>query len=200
MSELRPLENPRRVPGLKYYPDSRPGIKRQRRGRGFSYISPDGTRIDDPKERSRLAALAVPPAYENVWISPIDNGHLLATGYDARTRKQYKYHPDWTEFRALRKYEKLAEFGAALPAIRNAVADGLQAEAGDRDFALAALVSMLDRYALRIGSPDASEQNKSYGATTLRSRHLRKAGDKIKLTFTAKGGHRVSENPRRCQA
>ncbi len=107
---------------LTYYPDSRPGISRHRQGRGFSYRAPDGTTIDDATERKRIAALAVPPAYEDVWITPRANGHLLATGHDARARKQYRYHPDWRAAREATKFDRLAAFGAALPAIRRRIA------------------------------------------------------------------------------
>lgn len=108
-------------PSLTYYPDDRPGITRRRAGRGWSYRAPDGTRIDDTKERERLNALAVPPAYSDVWISPKTNGHLQATGLDARTRNQYRYHPDWTAHRAAAKFDNLADFGAALPALRRRI-------------------------------------------------------------------------------
>ena len=107
-----------RIPGLRYYPDNRPGIFRERKGRGFSYVGPDGRRIGDKAERARLAALAVPPAYERVWISPFENGHLLATGYDALQRKQYRYHSRWREVRDADKYSRLREFGQALPKLR----------------------------------------------------------------------------------
>jgi DNA topoisomerase-1 len=180
-----------RVPGLRYYPDSRPGISRRRSGRGFSYLAPDGTAIADPDERARLAALAVPPAYERVWICPFPNGHLLATGYDSRERKQYRYHPDWSAYRSQGKFDRLAQFGRALPAIRRRVARDLKGEAGELDFALAAIVAMLDRLALRIGNADAAKENGSFGATTLRTRHLRMAETGARLRFIAKGGKRV---------
>ncbi|MEM8754655.1 MAG: DNA topoisomerase IB, partial [Pseudomonadota bacterium] len=113
---------------LVYYPDDRPGIRRRRCGRGFTYLSPDGGRIGDERERARIAALAVPPAYEDVWISPLTEGHLQATGRDGRGRKQYRYHPDWTKARAEKKYDGLAAFGRTLPRLRRWVAERLTGE------------------------------------------------------------------------
>ena len=179
------------IPSLVYYPDSEPGIRRLRRGRGFSYVAPDGTRIDDAGERARIASLAVPPAYDDVWICPLRDGHLQATGVDARARKQYRYHPDWTAFRARDKFAHLAEFGAALPRIRRRVTADLKGEAGERSFALAAVVTLIDRLALRVGHPDYAAENGSYGATTLRMKHVKVGEDGIRLSFTAKGGHKV---------
>lgn len=176
---------------LIYYPDDRPGIRRKRRGRGFSYLAPDGTRIEDEVERARIAALAVPPAYENVWICPLPNGHLQATGNDARGRKQYLYHPDWTAHRAMDKYAHLAEFGAALPAIRRRIRRDLMGEAGEIDFAVAAVLAMLDRLSMRIGNRDYAAENGTYGATTLRSRHLQLGPEALTLDYRAKGGQRV---------
>jgi DNA topoisomerase-1 len=177
--------------GLVFYPDSEPGIARMRRGRGFSYLAPDGTHIDRGPERVRLERMAVPPAYERVWMSPLANGHLMATGYDARERKQYRYHPDWSLQRSETKYASLAEFGRALPAIRRRVARDLAADAGDPEFALAAATTLIDRLALRVGGEGYARENGSYGALTLKRRHVRLAGEAIRLNFTAKGGKKV---------
>ncbi|ABD53195.1 DNA topoisomerase IB [Jannaschia sp. CCS1] len=182
--------------GLIYYPDSQPGISRRRCGRGFSYRAPDGTTIADTDMRRRIDALAVPPAYNHVWISPRLNGHLQATGYDAATRKQYRYHPDWTRFRANRKFEDLPRFGHALPRLRAAIRTGLEAEPGSRDFVLAAVLGLIDRLSLRPGHPDYAEANGSFGATTLRSRHLLADEDGTRLRFLAKGGQKVSKTLR----
>jgi DNA topoisomerase-1 len=178
-------------PDLVYYPDDRPGITRRRAGCGWSYRGPDGTRIDDAGERARIEALAVPPAYEDVWISPRVRGHLQATGYDARTRKQYRYHPDWTEWRARRKYRDLPEFGRALPRLRRRVAEALMGEAGERDFAIAAVIRLIDRASLRIGSEAYRAENGTEGATTLRSGNLALEEGRVRLDWTAKGGRRV---------
>lgn len=180
-----------REPDLIYYPDDRPGISRRRAGRGWSYRAADGTTIDDADERARIEALAIPPAYADVWISPRRRGHLQATGYDDRTRKQYRYHPDWSEWRARRKYADLAEFGAALPALRRRVARALGGEAGERDFAIAAVLRLIDRTSIRVGSEDYRAENGTEGATTLRSRNLRLSDGKVRLDWTAKGGKRV---------
>ncbi len=176
---------------LVYFPDDRPGISRRRCGRGFTYIAPDGTRIDDPGERRRLQALGVPPAYEDVWICPRPDGHLQATGKDARRRKQYRYHPDWTEWRSRRKFDHLVEFGEALPRLRRRVSRDLSGEAGDREFALAAVVALLDRAAIRIGDPEAARTNGTHGATTLARRHVSLSEGEINLSYRAKGGRVV---------
>ncbi|MFZ5964056.1 DNA topoisomerase IB [Thalassococcus sp. BH17M4-6] len=177
---------------LVYYPDDRPGITRRRRGRGWSYTAPDGTHIDDKGERARIDALAVPPAYSDVWICPEPLGHLQATGRDARTRKQYRYHPDWTDFRARAKYDDLPAFGAALPALRRRILRDLrEREPGERQFAIAALLALLDRAALRVGSPDYARRNKTFGASTLRPKHFSLDGGEIRLSYTGKGGARI---------
>lgn len=182
-------------PQLTYYPDSRPGITRMRCGRGFSYRAPDGTRIDATAERRRIEALAVPPAYEDVWICPLDKGHLQATGRDSRNRKQYRYHPDWRSQRDAEKYDQLAAFGMCLPALRRRIRDTLRrSEAGEHDFAIAAILALLDRAALRVGHADYTRENKTFGATTLRRRHLRLDGDRLRLTFRAKGNKLVRKD------
>ena len=179
---------------LVYYPDNRPGITRKRAGRGFSYIAPDGTRIDDQTERKRLAALAVPPAYRKVWICPKKNGHLQATGWDERERKQYRYHPDWTAFRSETKFQGLADFGRALPRIRARYLRALNGEAGEQAFAVAAVVAMIDRLSIRIGHPEYAEENGTYGATTLKTRHMRLKDDDLRLTYQAKGAKKVTRH------
>lgn len=182
---------PAPIKGLVYYPDSRPGIRRRKAGRGFTYIAPDGTTIDSATERRRLAAMAVPPAYTDVWMSPLPNGHLMATGFDQRNRKQYRYHPDWSAGRAETKFARLANFGMALPQIRRRVQRHLELDAGERDFALAAAVTMLDRLAIRIGNPGYTAANGSFGLITLRRKHIRLTADGIRLDYVAKGGKRV---------
>ncbi|MGB3405858.1 MAG: DNA topoisomerase IB [Jannaschia sp.] len=179
------------LPDLIYYPDDRPGISRRRAGKGFSYRAADGTTIDDEDERTRIAALAVPPAYQKVWISPEARGHLQATGFDERARKQYRYHPRWSDWRAASKFSHLAAFGRSLPRLRRKVHDSLKGEAGARDFAIAALVRLIDRSSIRIGSEAYREENGTEGATTLRSRNLRLTDGHIRLDWTAKGGKRV---------
>ena len=182
----RPME-----PNLIYYPDDRPGITRRRAGRGWSYRGPDGTAIDDAEERSLINALAVPPAYADVWISPERRGHLQATGMDARARKQYRYHEDWAAWRAVRKYDDLPAFGAALPRVRRRVAEALKGHAGEREFALAAVVRLIDRVSIRVGSEGYRQLNGTEGATTLRARNLKLGDAGVQLDWRAKGGVRV---------
>lgn len=179
------------MPGIVYYPDDRPGITRRRCGRGFRYLAPDGTSINDTAERKRLAALAVPPAYEDVWMCPLPHGHLLATGRDARNRKQYRYHPDWAAERARTKFELLPEFGRLLPRLRRRVRRDLSEDAGEKVFALASAVALIDRAAMRVGGDEYARENGSYGALTLKQRHVSLNGKGLKLHYTAKGGKRV---------
>ncbi len=179
---------------LVYYPDSEPGIRRRRAGRGFSYTAADGTRIEDKAERARLAALAVPPAYTDVWISPMLKGHLQATGFDDRARKQYRYHADWTLHHANRKFDTLAGFAETLPRLRRWIESHLRGEAGDFDTALAATLALIDRASLRVGNAVYAADNGSYGATTLLSDHARITGASISLRYTGKGGVQIEKD------
>ena len=179
---------------LIYYPDSNPGIRREKRGRGFSYINVDGTRIECAEKRKELDALAVPPAYTQVWMAPIANAHLLATGRDAKTRKQYRYHPDWAAQRAQTKFDRLEDFGGSLPRLRRWVDTRLSGEIGAEDTAIAAILALVDRGALRPGSTTYSNENDSYGATTLEARHMTVEGDTVKLSYTGKGGKAVKKS------
>jgi DNA topoisomerase-1 len=181
-----------RRPDLIYYSDERPGITRRRCGRGWSYRAPDGTTIDDAGERARIEALAVPPAYGGVWICPEPRGHLQATGRDDRDRKQYRYHPDWTEWRAWRKYDGLPAFGHTLPRLRRRVGEVLaEGVAGERDFAVAAVIRLIDRASIRVGSEAYRAENGTEGATTLRRGNLTLDEGGLRLDWTAKGGKRV---------
>ena len=182
--------------GLVFYPDSRPGITRRRCGKGFSYLAPDGTSIDDKGERKRLASMAVPPAYEDVWMTPRTNGHLWATGLDAAGRKQYRYHPEWTETRAQAKFNSLADFGRALPEIRSIVARDLRKDPGRKDFALAAAVLLIDEVAIRVGNAAYAAERGTAGATTLKRGNLRVTTGGLSLRWTAKGGKRVQRTVR----
>lgn len=176
---------------LRYYPDSNPGISRQRRGRGFSYLAADGSRIDQAEVIDRLKALAVPPAYGDVWLSPYANGHLQASGRDDARRKQYIYHPDWAAQRAEVKFDQLVPFGEALPAIRRWIATRLGREPGAFETAAAAVLALLDRASLRVGAPDYAAQNGTHGATTLLPRHAEIDDTGLTLRFPAKGGTEV---------
>ncbi|EJB01293.1 topoisomerase IB [Rhizobium leguminosarum bv. trifolii WSM597] len=180
--------------GLVYVSDAEPGIRRRRKGKGFSYIMPDGTTLADELQRARIGALGLPPAYENVWICLYDNGHLQATGIDARGRKQYRYHKDWQSFRSAGKFHQLIEFGRALPKIRRTVLRHLDTGTEDIDGVLAALTTLLDEAHLRVGNQAYVRENGTYGATTLLKRHLKIVDGQIELKFRAKGGKRVQRS------
>lgn len=177
--------------GLIYVSDTEPGIRRRRQGRGFCYRLPDGSLLSDPTQKKRIVTLGLPPAYENVWICLQENGHLQATGYDARGRKQYRYHKDWQSLRSVEKFDQLIEFGQALPKMRRAMLRHLEAGPEDINGVLAALATLLDEAHLRVGSQAYVKENGTYGATTLLKRHLKIADGQIELKFIAKGGKRV---------
>jgi DNA topoisomerase-1 len=177
--------------GLVYVSDSEPGIRRQRAGRSFCYRLPDGSLVRDAALKARIAALGLPPAYENVWICLEENGHLQATGYDARGRKQYRYHPDWQALKSGDKFDQLIAFGRALPKLRRAVRRDLDGAPGTVDTMLAAITVLLDEAQLRVGNRAYAVENKTYGATTLLKRHVSLGDGRIELRFAAKGGKRV---------
>ncbi|MBY5914905.1 DNA topoisomerase [Rhizobium leguminosarum bv. trifolii] len=180
--------------GLVYVSDTEPGIRRRRKGKGFSYVMPDGTMLADELQRARIGALGLPPAYENVWICLYENGHLQATGFDARGRKQYRYHKEWQSFRSAGKFHQLIEFGRALPRIRRTVLRHLDTGAEDVNGVLAALTTLLDEAHLRVGNQAYVRENGTYGATTLLKRHLKIVDGQIELKFRAKGGKRVQRS------
>ena len=164
---------------------------RRVRGRGFSFHHPDGRLVEDAPTLERIQALGLPPAWRDVWVCTNPHGHLQATGRDDAERKQYRYHERWREHRDRLKYAGLVEFGKALPALRARVYRDLQRNQADIHFVSAALVRLLDRTALRVGNTEYAEENGSFGATTLRRRHVCFKGDQIRLDFRAKGGKRV---------
>jgi len=176
---------------LKYVSDDQPGIKRRRRGQGFSYYMPDGSTIGDKKERARIEALAVPPAYENVWICPLAYGHLQATGMDERERKQYRYHPDWRAFRDAEKYAHLLGFAEGLPRLRRRVSKDLEVQSGAREHTLAALVTLLDNEPMRVGNDIYAKKNGTVGAVTLTLDNLKTHNGEAVLNYKAKGGRQV---------
>lgn len=177
--------------GLVYGTDAALGISRRRRGKGFSYHLPDGTTVTDATLLDRIRKLALPPAYERVWISLDPRSHLQATGYDQRGRKQYRYHQEWAAWRSTRKFDDLIAFGEALPVIRRRIARDIAAHADESYFLLSALISLLDVTYMRVGNRTYAEENRTYGATTLQKRHLTFEPDGIRLSFLAKGGKRV---------
>lgn len=180
--------------GLIYVSDTEPGIRRRRKGKGFSYTLPDGKTLADEIQRARIHALGLPPAYDNVWICIDENGHLQATGFDVRGRKQYRYHKDWQAFRSTGKFHQLIEFGNALPKIRRTVLRHLDTGAEDINGVLAALTILLDEAHLRVGNQAYVKENDTYGATTLLKRHLKIVDGRIELKFRAKGGKRVQRS------
>jgi DNA topoisomerase-1 len=174
--------------GLRYVSDTSPGIRRKRVGKHFSYIGLDGKPIRDEEELRRIRSLAIPPAWTNVWICPKPNGHIQATGRDTKGRKQYRYHPRWREVRDETKYNRMVAFGETLPTIRSRIAHDLALPGLPYEKVLAAVVWLLDATAIRVGNEEYARSNKSFGLTTLRSRHVDVSGSKIRFHFRGKGG------------
>ncbi len=185
--EIAPQESASEA-GLHYVTDRKPGIRRRRAGRGFSFRRPDGSRITDGRERERIKALAIPPAWTDVWICTDPRGHLQATGRDARGRKVYRYHPRWRSVRDEAKYGRLLEFGRALPAIRERVDEDLRRHGLPREKVLAVVVSLLERTFLRIGNQSYVRENATFGLTTLRSRHVTVGERRVQFRFRGKTG------------
>jgi DNA topoisomerase-1 len=174
--------------GLVYATDEAPGISRRRSGKGFRYSGPDGKPVRDEGTLARIRKLAVPPAWTGVWICPDANGHIQATGRDARGRKQYRYHDRFREVRDSTKYEHMLAFAAALPTIRARIDAHLRLPGLPREKVLAAVVWLLETTMIRIGNEDYARQNRSYGLTTLRDRHVAVDGSEIKFRFKGKSG------------
>ena len=193
---------------LRHSSDSAPGFTRRRIGRHWAYFDQKGERITDREVIDRLNAVGLPPAYTNAWFCPDPNGHLQATGIDARGRKQYRYHPDFRASAEANKFAGLLEFGKALPKLRRCVAKHLNQRKLTREAVLAAVVRLLDIEYLRVGNDEYAKQNKSFGATTLLSRHVKETGTKLKMRFAGKHGivrevtitdRRLGRVVRRCQ-
>ena len=180
------------VDGLRYTSDSQPGFRRALRGRHFVYFDTRGRRIKDGRVVQRIRKLAIPPAYTDVWICPFANGHLQATGRDARGRKQYRYHAQWREQRDATKFDRMLEFGRALPRIRRRVAQDLRARALPRDKVLATIVRLLECTLIRVGNEEYARANGSFGLTTLRDRHVELRNGALLLEFRGKSGVRQS--------
>jgi len=173
---------------LTYIADSEPGIRRVRRGTGFAYLDENGRRVNDAATLERIRSLVIPPAWEKVWISPVPEGHLQATGRDARGRKQYRYHPAWNEKQGENKFSRLADFGRTLPRLRRAVRRDLRLSGLPREKVLATIVRLLDLTGARVGNEEYRRSNGSFGLTTLRNRHAVAKSGEIKLSFKAKSG------------
>lgn len=176
-----------------------PGITRRASGRGFSYRNPDGSLVSDPHELDRIRKLAIPPAYRSVWICPDPNGHLQATGIDARGRKQYRYHPHFREVQESNKFRRMAAFGQALPHIRERVDRDLASHGLPKHKVLAVVVYLLEKSLIRVGNEEYAKQNKSFGLTTLQTRHVRIEGSKIEFNFLGKSKikHRIEIQDKR---
>ncbi|MDQ3871883.1 MAG: DNA topoisomerase IB [Chloroflexota bacterium] len=188
-----------RAAGLRYVSDTGPGIRRRRVGRSFSYRRPDGQLIRDDETLRWIRSLAIPPAWTDVWISPVRNGHILATGRDARGRKQYRYHPKWREVRDEAKYGRTIAFAQALPTIRARVNEDLARRGLPREKVVATVVRLLEQTFMRVGNEEYVKANRSYGLTTLRDRHARFDGSELRFRFKGKSGkeHDVGVRDRR---
>ena len=174
--------------GLVYVSDEDAGITRKRSGKGWRYLDARGRTIKDYWERKRIDKIAVPPAYTDVWICADPNGHIQATGRDDRGRKQYRYHPKWTETRDAAKYERIAGFAQLLPGIRERVAADMRRHGLPREKVAATLVALLEKTLIRVGNEDYAKENKSFGLTTLRNRHLEIEGASLRFDFKGKSG------------
>lgn len=207
-----PVPGQRLPGGLVYVQSDMPGLRRVRRGKGFGYRQPDGDWLRDEGELERIRRLAIPPAYTEVWVCPLAQGHLQATGLDARGRRQYRYHAQWRQLRDADKFERMAAFGRALPRIRAQVARDLAPRRGQpllaRTRVLATIVRLLDTTYVRVGNEEYAVSNRSYGLTTLRTRHAAVRGSTLQLRFRGKSGvqqsaqlsdPRVARVVRRCQ-
>ena len=174
--------------GLRYVSDARPGFRRRRSGKSFSFLTPEGARLADRASLKRIRELAVPPAWTEVWICPFADGHLQATGRDDRGRKQYKYHPRFREVRESTKYEHVIAFAEVLPAVRTKVRKHMTLSDLPRDKVLATIVYLLDKTLIRVGNDEYVRENRSYGLTTLRRRHLKIDGSVLRFSFRGKSG------------
>ncbi|SFU65061.1 DNA topoisomerase IB [Pseudoduganella namucuonensis] len=185
--------------GLRYVMDRLPGLGRRPGGKRFRYVDADGRPVRDPETLARIRALAIPPAWRDVWICPLPHGHLQATGRDARGRKQYRYHPHWRRVRDEVKYDRMLAFGQALPRIRQSVEEALKLPGLPREKVLATVVMLLQTTMMRIGNEEYARENKSFGLTTLRNRHVRIDGGAVEFRFRGKSGvqHAVRVQDRR---
>ena len=173
---------------LCYCSDSAPGFFRQGSGKSFKYYGIDGKTITDKKILKRILSLAIPPAWENVWVCPKENGHLQATGVDERKRKQYIYHPDWISLSSQNKFSKMVDFGISLPKIRQKVNHDLQIKKMEKRKILATVIWLLEHTFIRVGNEEYQQANNSFGLTTLRNKHASVSGDKIVFRFRGKSG------------
>src|SRR6184192_2261365 len=174
--------------GLQYVSDEKPGYRRRLNGKDFKYLDTEGKRIRDEQRVLRIKRLAIPPAWTDVWICPSPTGHIQATGRDARQRKQYRYHERWREIRDENKFGRLADFAKALPQIRKRVDHDLKLRGLPREKVLATVVRLLERTFIRIGNEEYARENKSFGLTTIKNRHVKVKGDLLRFRFRGKSG------------
>lgn len=174
--------------GLRYVSDDKPGFTRKAKGDDFEFCDTTGKLITDEARVLRIKRLAIPPAYTDVWICPTGNGHLQATGRDARRRKQYRYHEKWREARDETKYDRILTFGAALPKIRRRVEEDLALPGLPKNKVLATIISIMERTFIRVGNEEYAKSNKSYGLTTMRNKHVKVTGTKLRFNFRGKSG------------
>ena len=198
-SDIAEAKQAAKAAKLHYVTDRKPGIRREAIEGGFAFYHPDGSRIEDEAEVARIKKLAIPPAYTDVWICRDPNGHLQATGRDARGRKQYRYHPKWRVVRDEAKYGRMLMFGRVLPTVRAQVERDLALPGLPRRRVIAAVVKLLEKTLARVGNEEYARTNKSFGLTTLRNRHTRVNGSRIMFDFRGKHGidHHVNLNDRR---
>ena len=195
--------------GLRYVSDTGPGLRRERGGAGFRYRRDDGTTVEDEETLARIRALAIPPAWTDVWICPHPRGHLQACGRDARGRKQYRYHPQWSEVRGYGKFDRVIAFGSALPRLRRRLRRDFKASGFPREKVLAIVTAVMAETLIRVGNPEYARSNRSFGLTTLRNRHVAFVrGGRARFRFRGKGGlehdvvlddARLVQLVRRCQ-
>ena len=178
--------------GLRYISDARSGIRRRKSGKGITYTRADGSKLPAAHVLRRIKSLAIPPAWTDVWICPFEDGHLQATGRDAKGRKQYRYHPRFREIRESTKYEHVMAFADALPAIRAKVREHMALGGLSREKILATVVHLLETTLIRVGNDDYAKQNNSYGLTTLKARHVAVDGNEVRFRFTGKSGKQWS--------
>ena len=185
--------------GLRYVSDAKPGITRKRSGKGFRYVGPDGKAVRDAATLERVRALALPPAYTDVWICPDPRGHIQATGRDAKGRKQYRYHPEWRICRDETKYDRMIAFADALPKIRRRTNADLAKPGLSRERVLATVVQLLEKSLIRVGNDEYAKKNRSFGLTTMRNKHVEVKGSTVKFEFKGKSGvrHSVDVNDKR---
>lgn len=185
-----------RAAGLRYVSDEGPGIRRRRNGRGWTYIDAEGKTIRAASERKRINALAIPPAWTDVWISPSARGHIQASGRDARGRKQYRYHALWREVRDEAKFDRMIAFGEALPLIRTRVDEHLRKRTLSREKVLATVIRLLETTCIRVGNEEYARTNGTFGLTTLRDRHVSISGSEVRFRFKGKTGKTVETSVR----